>query len=163
MAALEGPLFVDAGMNAVRPDLPFVERDGITAIVRDPSTGKYLGLKWKEVDWDTLVSGGIEEGQTAEEAARSEIREETGYANLRLVRELTPYHSQFFHHPKGVNRFAHYRCFLFDLVDDTREEPSETERDKHDPVWLTREEMERFRLPEGHRFLIEEVFAASDE
>lgn len=153
------PLFVDTGRDAVRPGLPLVERDAITAVVRDPETGKYLGLKWKQVDWDTLITGGIEEGQTAEEAAFAEIREETGYTNLRLVRELPTYHSKFFHPPKGVNRFAHFRCFLFELAGSECEEISSEERSKHDPIWLTREEMESFRLPEGARFIMEQVYA----
>lgn len=155
----EEPLFVDTGKNAVRPDLPFVERDAITAVVRDPKTNKYLGLRWKEVDWETLITGGIEEGQSAQDAALAEIREETGYKNLRLVVELPRYHSKFFHHPKGVNRFAHFRCFLFELVNDEHEKITSDERKKHDPVWLTREEMENFDLPEEHRFIINHVYS----
>lgn len=151
MSTPEIPLFV---ADDVRPDLPFVERDAITAVVRDPQTGKYLGLKWKEVDWDTFITGGIEEGQTAEEAALAEIREETGYKNLRLVKELPRYDSKFFHPPKGVNRFAHFHCFLFELENDEREELAEDELKKHEPVWLDEEELISFRLPEGHRFLL---------
>ncbi|HYD93371.1 MAG TPA: NUDIX hydrolase [Candidatus Paceibacterota bacterium] len=152
------PLFVDTGMNAVRPDLPFVERDAITAVVRNPQNGRILGLKWKTVDWETLVTGGVEEGQSAEEAARAEIREETGYKNLRLVAELPRYHSKFFHHPKGVNRFAHFRCFLFELVDSEQDQVAGEENAKHEAVWLTREEFETFRLPEGHRFVLNHAY-----
>jgi 8-oxo-dGTP pyrophosphatase MutT (NUDIX family) len=157
MSNTEIPLFVGTGQNAVRSDLPFVERDAITAIVRDPQTGKYLGLKWKQVDWDTFITGGIEEGQTPEEAARAEVHEETGYKNLRLVKELPQYDSKFFHHPKGVNRFAHFRCFLFELENDERDELVEDEAKKHDPVWLSEEELKSFRLTEGHRFLLDYV------
>lgn len=146
-------IFVDADKNAVRPNLPFVERDAITAVVFDPKAEKYLGLRWKTVDWETLVTGGVEEGQSAEEAAVREIAEETGYKNVRLVRELPRYDSKFFHHPKGVNRFAHFRCFLFELVDDEHEDISKDEEGKHEPVWLTKEEMETFDLPPGHRFI----------
>lgn len=149
------PLFVAEGKDAPHPDLLFVERDAITAIVRNPKNGKYLGLKWKKVDWDTLITGGIEEGQTAEEAARAEILEETGYKNLRLVLVLPRYNAKFFHTPKGENRFAHFQSFLFELVDDSCEPVSEDEKSKHECVWLTEAEMEQFRLPEGHRFLFE--------
>lgn len=152
------PLFVDTGTNAVRPDLPFVERNAITAVLRDPKNGKYLGLKWKKIDWDTLITGGIEEGQTAEEAAMAEIREETGYKNLRLVGELPRYHSKFFHGPKGENRFAHFQCFLFELVDDEHEEINADEQTKHEPVWLSTEELKTFRLPEGHRFVLNHAY-----
>lgn len=153
------PLFIDTEMNAVRPDMPFVERDAITAVVRDPKTQRYLGLKWKQVEWDTLITGGVEKGQTAEEAARAEIREEMGYKNLRLIQELPRYHSKFYHHPKGENRFAHFSCFLFELIDDERDEIDVGEKAKHEPVWLSRKEMETFRLPEGHRFIIEQAYA----
>jgi ADP-ribose pyrophosphatase YjhB (NUDIX family) len=153
------PLFVDTGMNAVRPDLPFVERNSITAVVHDPKTDKYLGLKWKQVDWETLITGGVEEGQSAEEAAEREIHEETGYKNLRLIQELPRYHSQFFHHPKGVNRFAHFRCFLFELVDDDHDPVSAEEQEKHESVWLTRDELKDFHLPEGHRFVLDHAYA----
>lgn len=153
-------LFVDEGVNAPRVNLPFIERDAITALVRNPKNGKYLGLRWKEIDWETFITGGIEEGQTAEEAARAEVREESGYKNLRLVRELPRYHSKFYHGPKGVNRFAHFHSFLFELVDNERVPLSKDEIKKHTCVWLNRTELEHFRLPTGHRFLLEGIMGS---
>lgn len=154
---MDEPMFVDTSATAPREGLPFVERNAITAIVRDPKTGNYLGLRWKEVDWETFVTGGIEEGQTAEEAARAEVLEETGYKNLRLITELPRFHSKFFHPPKGVNRFAHFRSFLFELENDEQAPLSAEEQKKHECVWLNREELETFRLPEGHRFLMKSI------
>jgi 8-oxo-dGTP pyrophosphatase MutT (NUDIX family) len=149
------PLFIDAGPDAPRPDLPFVEREAVTALVRDPRTGKYLGLRWKEVDWETFITGGIEEGQTPEEAARAEVHEETGYKNLRLVQELPRYHTKFYHAPKGVNRFAHFSAFLFELENDEQNPVSEEEKAKHESCWLDEEELKQFRLPEAQRFLLD--------
>ncbi len=157
----ETPIYVASGDDAPRPNEPMVERQAITAVVRNPETGEYLGLKWKEVDWDTLITGGIENGQTAEEAARAEVTEETGYADLRLVTELPRYEAQFYHHPKGVNRHARFQCFLFELVSDKREEPDADELAKHEPVWLDPEALASFRLPEGHRWLIDYILEHS--
>ena len=151
------PLFVDIKDNAPREGLPFVERNAIVGIVRDPHRGKYLGLRWKEVDWETFVTGGIEEGQTGEEAARAEVLEETGYKNLQLVQELRGFHSQFYHHPKKCNRFAHVQAFLFNLVDDERVEIAEEDKGKFELVWLTPEELESFRLPEGNRYSYDHI------
>jgi hypothetical protein len=53
-----------------------------------------------------------------------------------------------------VNRFAHFTSFVFELIDDERDELAEGENQKHAPVWLTPEELATFRLPEGHRFLV---------
>jgi len=128
-----------------------VERNAIAAIVKHWSEDKYIGLKWKKVDWDTIITGGIEEGQTAEDAARREIEEETGYKNLRLVKQLGNVHSKFFHVPKNENRFAHFNVFQFELIDDEREEMGDDEKQIHEVVWLTPDEMEAFRLPESQR------------
>ena len=99
----------------------------------------------------------MEDGQTPEEAARAEIREESGYKNLRLVAELPKYHSKFYHTPKGVNRFAHFHSFLFELENDEREELSADEQKRHEVLWLTTAELEEFQLPEGHRFLLNSI------
>lgn len=155
-------LFVDMTDNAVRPDLPFVERQAITAVVYDPKTDKYIGLRWKDgSNWETLITGGIEKGQSAEEAARAEIHEETGYKNLKLVKELPRYDSKFFHFGKQVNRHAHFQCFYFELVDDERDPVFEEEQARHEVVWLTKDEMEQFHMPEGHRFVFDSIDAAA--
>ncbi len=151
------PLFVASGADAPRADLPFVERQAITALVRNPKNNTYLALRWKEVVWETFLTGGVEEGQTPEQAARAEVQEESGYMHLRLVCELPKYHAQFFHAPKGVNRFAHFTSFLFELEDDIKIDIAPEEAQKHECVWLAPHELGDFNLPEGHRFLWDQV------
>ncbi len=147
------PFFVDNdGMDAVRKDKPTVERDAILAIVKHWSEDKYLGLKWKKVNWGTFISGGIEKGQTAEEAARAEIEEETGYFNLKLVKKLGRYHSLFFHKPKDQNRFGHFDTFYFELENGDQKEVSETEKQNHEFIWLKKEEVESFLTTESLRY-----------
>ena len=149
------PVFVATGPEAPRPELPFVERQAINVLLRNPKSGKYLGLKWKKANWETLISGGIEEGQTAQEAARAEILQETGYKNVRLVKELPRFEAKFYHIPKGENRWAYVQPFLFELIDEEQDPISEEETKMHEPVWLDLGEMQKFRLPEGHRFMFE--------
>jgi 8-oxo-dGTP pyrophosphatase MutT (NUDIX family) len=147
------PLFIDTTPEgAYKEGKETIERNAIMAIVKDPSINKYLGLKWKKIDWKTLITGGVEEGQTPEEAAREEIRQETGYMNLRLVKRLTNVHSKFFHGPKGVNRLAHFAVLYFELENNEREELSGEEREIHDVVWLDAGEMDAFGLLPAHTF-----------
>ncbi len=146
------PLYInEKGDSAVRPDQPVVGRNAITAIVKHWSEDKYIGLKWKKVDWDTFITGGVESGQTPEQAAIAEIQEETGYQNLKMVKQLDNFHSKFFHGPKNENRFAHFSSFYFELIDDTKKEIAEDEIQNHDVIWLTKKDMEEFDLPPGHR------------
>jgi leucyl-tRNA synthetase len=152
------PVFVTTdGNDRVRPETPTVERNSISAIIRNPVNGKYLALKWKKADWVTAVTGGIEAEQTPEEAALAEIREETGYKNVRLVRTLTTVHSSFFHIPKNENRFGHFHTFIFELTDEERDELSAEEQSKHDVVWMTSEEMRTSGLKPSFVFSLDEL------
>lgn len=152
------PLFVARDNDAPREGLPFEKRDAISAVVRNPRTKQYLVLRWADVGWISFITGGIEAGQTPEEAARAEVRQETGYLNLKLVAELPRFDAKFYHGPKGVNRFARVRSFLFDLVDEERAPVAATETAIHTchwrdmlTLWLTPQ------LPEGHRFLLDHI------
>lgn len=138
--------------GAVRSELPFVEREAITAIVKHWSEDKYIGLRWKKVDWETLITGGVEAGQTPVEATIAEITEETGYQHMRFVRELPRTHAKFFHVPKNQNRFAHFHVLYFELENGVQEKLTDEEKANHELIWLTPQEMEKFRLPESHRY-----------
>lgn len=148
------PTFIDTfGSSAVRESHPFVERDSVAVIVKHWKEDKYIGLRWKQVDWETIITGGIEEGQTAEEAAMAEIREETGFLNPVFKKDLGTIHCRFFHPPKNVNRLGHFKCMYFELADDKHNEIAKEEQANHEVVWLTPEEMEAFRLPKSQRYI----------
>ncbi len=145
------PIFVQTvEPGAVRPNEPFVERQAITAIVKHWSEAKYLGLKWKKVNWGTFITGGVEEGQTPEEAARAEIIEETGYLRPVLKKTLPKTHAQFYHVPKKENRLAHFTNLYFELADGEQKETSEEEKGIHDLIWLSANEVEKFLTAESH-------------
>jgi leucyl-tRNA synthetase len=86
--------------------------------------------------------GGIEEGETEVEAGEREIREESGYKNFKFIRYMGSVQSEFFAAHKDLNRVAHTRELLFELVDEEREEISEEEKDIHDLEWRTWEEIQ---------------------
>lgn len=145
MDAKHEPLFVTTkGPGAIRKDMPFVERDAIIAIVEHWSEDKFIGLKWKQVAWQSPITGGIEEGQTAVEAAINETLEETGYTHPELVSDLGMIHANFFHVPKNQNRRGHFRIIHLKLKDGDRREITDDEKSKHDVLWLDRKEMSEF-------------------
>ena len=129
---------------------PFVERNAIFAIVKHWEKDLYIGLKWKKVAWKTLITGGIEKGDTAETAAIKEIIEETGYTHPKLVKDLGLVHSKFYHPPKGENRFGHFQMLYFELADGACNELSEKEKEIHDVLWLSKEEIGKFLTPASH-------------
>ena len=148
------PLFVGRREDDTpKPNLPFVERPAITAIVKHWKDDAYLLLDWKGVAWTTFITGGVEEDQTPQDAACREIIEETGYRNLRLVKELTRYHSRFFHTPKQRNQFAHFSSLYFQLTDGSQDPVPPEEQAKHQYRWVPREEVEQALVPNGQKFL----------
>lgn len=132
--------------NPHREGKEVVFRDAVIVVVRNPKSDKYLCLKWKKQPWVTFVMGGIEEGESVVDAAIREIKEETGYKNVRFVKNLGSAQSEFFAAHKDVNRVAHTRNFLFELVDEDREELSADEAEIHEIEWrdfdgISQEEM----------------------
>ncbi len=155
---MEIPLFVGTGLSEPKVDLDFKERNAVVAVVRDPETQRYLILRWSgELGQTTFITGGIEDNQTEEEAARSEVKEETGYLNLKLICELPRYNAEFFHSQKEVNRRAFFRCFLFELIDDTKQEVSLSEQKKHTSDWITLADLRKINLEEGFDFLLKHI------
>ena len=83
--------FIDTGKDAPRDNVETIERNAVTVIVRNTENQKYLALRWKKLDWETFITGGIENRQTPKQACKEEVKEETGYINLKLVSELPQY------------------------------------------------------------------------
>ncbi|PJA86936.1 MAG: leucine--tRNA ligase [Candidatus Moranbacteria bacterium CG_4_9_14_3_um_filter_42_9] len=132
---------------------PFEERDALAMVVKHWEKDEYIGLKWKKVAWQTLITGGVENDKNAEEAARREVLEETGYKNLRLIKELPMVHSKFYHVPKKVNRFAHFHVFYFELENGEKQEISKEEQENHEVAWVKKDKMEQFFTAESHKYI----------
>ncbi|MEK7134671.1 MAG: class I tRNA ligase family protein, partial [Patescibacteria group bacterium] len=152
------PYFVkNGGEDGVRDDKQTIEREAITAIVKHWTEDKYIVLKWKKVDWHTFITGGVENGQTPEEAARAEVLEETGYKDIKNASELSRFHSKFFHVPKDENRLAHFHTFYFELGSGEREIVSTDEQKHHEVLWLMPEETVKVLTPPGHLYVWNEL------
>ena len=118
-----------------------VVRDAVHGIVYDPKTDRYLCVKWKAQPWTAFIVGGVEpedNGDVVAAAAR-EIREETGYKNIKFIRVLgEQVVSEYFAAHKDVNRKAYANAVLFELIDDERDEISAEEQSIQEAIWLPR-------------------------
>jgi 8-oxo-dGTP pyrophosphatase MutT (NUDIX family) len=152
------PCFIaTSGEDAYREGEDPGERQSITAIVKHWAEDKFLILKWKKVAWHTFITGGIEEEQTAEEAARMEILEETGYKNLKLIKLLSRVDAKFYHIPKQTNRTAQFTNFYFELENDERDEIDESEKNKHQILWIKKEKVANLLVASGMGYIWKEV------
>lgn len=118
--------------------------DGVSCLVFNKSTGKYLALSWPKRDGIvTLIAGGKEEGESAEDCIKREILEEAGIKNIKEIYETVPkFYSNYWHGGKNIQRFAAGTFFL--IVVDDEDLGDETKREEHenfDLVWLTGDEI----------------------
>ncbi len=109
------PFVVDKN-NPPRADKQTQVRTNVHILLFDPKQQAYLILRSKKFGWDTLVMGGVEEGETMIESATREIREEAGYADVEYKRTLGgPVQASYFATHKDENRTAIATALYFEL------------------------------------------------
>jgi leucyl-tRNA synthetase len=140
------PKFVStSGESGIKEGLPFMDRNAVCVIVRNPKDDTYLCIKWKTVHMHGLVTGGVDNNEDFVEAARREVLEETGYKNLKLAEDPKWIINTFFYHRvKKENRHARFHYVFFDLLDDERDAVSEKEATLHEIVWKKKNELKDF-------------------
>jgi len=149
-----------------------VKRTNVHVIVYNPKTKKYLILRNEKHGWDTVVMGGVDDGENLIEAAKRELKEETGYVNVTYKRTLgNPVQTSYFTKHKDENRLAIASAVYFELNDETNEGIAADEGnevlwvDSSDfvpgkmvnselPIWLTRLKNEKEEIYTGEGVLI---------
>ncbi|OGD57311.1 leucine--tRNA ligase [Candidatus Berkelbacteria bacterium RBG_13_40_8] len=126
--------------------LEWIERDAVESIVYNPKTKKYLCLEWKKLPWTCFITGGVDESEDAIKAAKREIFEETGYKNVKFIKSLGRTRLRFHAAHKNCNRLGNYQGLLFELENDDRVEPSGEEKEIHEVIWLSRDELTEKRM-----------------
>ncbi|MDO8590543.1 MAG: class I tRNA ligase family protein [bacterium] len=150
----------ESGSDAVRKDLPLIQRDAVVCVVKHWSEDKYLCLRWKNVDWSGFVTGGID-GDSPVDAGKREILEETGYMHARFIRELGQVvNVQFYHVLKKENRWARFQSLYFELTDGEQTDVSEKEKSIHDIHWVSRADVDKFLSVPDMKLIWHRVFDA---
>ncbi|HVU80144.1 MAG TPA: leucine--tRNA ligase [Candidatus Paceibacterota bacterium] len=140
------PKFVaSSDETKLREGEEIVKRNAICAIIRNPKDGTYLCNVWKSIEMHGLLTGGVEDGEDKIEAAKREIREETGYKNVRLVSDPKwVINTLFYQRQKKQNRWARFHYLYFELENEERDPIDPAELEKHEFVWKKKEELKDF-------------------
>jgi leucyl-tRNA synthetase len=119
----------------------------VVHVILEDDNGKVLTLNLKGEEWGkdkpkTFIIGGIEDGESIEQAVLREVKEETGYTDVE-IRKIIPieFHAEFFAAHKDVNRYVMTTSVVCRLKSEKKEAVSENEKKLHDLVWVKRNEL----------------------
>jgi leucyl-tRNA synthetase len=141
--------------NPPKEGLDEARRDTVIVHLRDKKTGKFALLDWHGSleGLTTAIMGGIEPGQTPEQAALAEIKEEAGLENA-VIAKSAPWitAARYFASHKNQNRWAHAWAFIAE-IDGTegQGEISASEQALHTLVWVDEAQVESRLTPEHQK------------
>ncbi len=131
------------GGDMVKEGVGQVRRDAVMCVVKHWDKDLYLCQSWRDYpDIRSMVSGGIEEGEDVVTAGKREIMEESGYVNVKFIRQIGSFSLiNFYHQLKKVNTLARFQYLYFELQDDTLKPLSAEEDAKHIHEWKKKDEV----------------------
>ncbi len=125
-------------------------RRTVHIVIRDPKKKSVLiqflkGEKWKGIDPRSFLVGGIEDNESDIDTAIREIREETGYINVKFAERIPlEIQARFFAAHKDVNRVVNVQALIFDLLNEEKVEITEDEfftKDSHEMKWIPHDQV----------------------
>ena len=129
--------------NDLKPNLKIEERNIILAIIKHWDENKYLVIRYKKDNSRAFVTGGIESNETPEEAVIREIKEETGFINIRKIEKICNTDCTFYNSIKNVNRRAFTYNYYVELENGENIEVSEEEQNISDFEWVNEDDLEK--------------------
>lgn len=147
--------------NPPKDGLEEVTRETIIVHLLDRSTGKYALLDWhgslKGIT--TAIMGGIEEGQTAEDAVLAEINEEASIDNVRIVKRLRWVSAALYcASHKNQNRKAITHAFLAEVDNlEGQREIAADEQKIHTLIWVNKEDVLDSLTPVHQKYVWEQL------
>lgn len=143
--------------NPPQPQFSEVVRDTVIVHLRDKSTGKFALLNWHGTleGITTAIMGGIEQGQTAEDAAKTEIKEEAGLDNVNVIKQmrwLTG--ARYCASHKSENRKAVATVLLAEVESlEGQTDVSDYEKKTHTLAWVEESEVLNSLVPDHQKLV----------
>lgn len=152
------PYFGGVGEEQVRDDARTESRHSVIAVIKNNENNEYLCVDCKNRECKSFVMGGIEDGESPEQAALREVLEETGYKNIEIDRvSNVSLYNHFYAGYKGVNRYAVLDVVFGSLVNEEKEALSDEENKKHVVKWIPKDELKNFLNINNNIYVLNEL------
>ena len=133
------------------------KKNSIVAVVYDPKKDKYLTINWHNLGGRLFIGGTIKDGETPLECAIREIKEETGYTDLKLE-YITPLIN---HHYYAYNKDKYFNInstgLYFTLNSETLEDTNLDDDEKFTVEWVSKDEVLQDITDELHKKTFEYI------
>ncbi len=145
----------DDSYNPPQQQFSEVKRDTVIVHLKDKSSGKYALLNWHGTleGITTAIMGGIEPGQTPEEAALAEIIEEAAIKDVTITSKLKWITAaKYCASHKQQNRCAHTYTFTAEIENlESQGNIPESEQKIHTLVWVEESEVQTKLTPDHQK------------
>jgi len=126
------------------------EIEGVVVIGYDPKTKQFMALKNKRNGRGWLVAGGHEEGETFEQTAYRELREEAGFVDVEAMIPLgAPVYSYYYISNKQSNRRSKGYNFLAIIDSSMQGEQALEPHEDYEVYWSEGEALKASTNPDG--------------
>lgn len=145
--------FNGTGDSAIRDDKKTTYRNVVNVVIKHPSENKYLCVRNKKFNWTNFVMGGIEGDESVIEAGIREVKEETGYTDIMIEKEMEfIYYDNFYAAHKDVNRHITCHTIVGKLNSLEQIKRSQEEEDLADVLWIDEKALIASLSTEAHKY-----------
>ena len=149
-------------VNPPRYGFEEVKRNTVIVFLKNKETGKYALLNWHDSleGITTGIMGGIEEGQTPEEAVLAEIKEEASLEGVVITKKLKWITgARYCASHKKQNRCAITHTYLAEINNIKNQgEIDENEKKIHSLAWVDEKDVINKITPDHQKFILKQLF-----
>ena len=118
-------------------------KNSIVAVIYNPKTDKYLTINWGNKGGRLFIGGTKNENESDIDCAIREIQEETGYTQIKFIRNTFPIKHHYFAYNKNKAYAINAIGLLFELEDESKVDTKldKDEENNFTTEWVSKEQI----------------------